>query len=286
MTAMTVARATLATGVTLEYVERGRADGHAGDLPARRHRLVALVRADAAAPAADDPGDCRHAARARRRPAGPTPIATPTWPATSPRSGRAADPVGGARRPLDGRRWWPSASPSIIRSAPRGLVLLGALPTIKGHPDVQALWDGALATLTDPVDPALVREFQESTVAPADCAGAARHLRRREPQGAGPGVAGDVPRVPRHRLLGRPRPHHRADAGRDRAGKDSFSRRQERDALAAGIRGAIVGLSGAGARDALGRAGARCRRRRAASCAGLPAATSTDRAQPPAGQDT
>ena len=46
-----------------------------------------------------------------------------------------------------------------------GLVLLGAFPTIKGHPEVQAFWDTALARLTDPVDPALARAFQESTIA-------------------------------------------------------------------------------------------------------------------------
>ena len=47
----------------------------------------------------------------------------------------------------------------------RGLVLLGTFATLKGHPDVQAMWDGTLATLVDPVDPAFVREFQESTLA-------------------------------------------------------------------------------------------------------------------------
>ena len=44
-------------------------------------------------------------------------------------------------------------------------MLLGAFPTIKGHPEVQAFWDTALARLTDPVDPALARAFQESTIA-------------------------------------------------------------------------------------------------------------------------
>ena len=80
-------------------------------------------------------------------------------------------------------------------------MLLGTFATIEDHPDVQAMWDGALATLVDPVDPALVREFQESTLATADSTGAARHLRRREPQGAGARMAGDIPRVPRPRLL-------------------------------------------------------------------------------------
>jgi pimeloyl-ACP methyl ester carboxylesterase/tetratricopeptide (TPR) repeat protein len=47
----------------------------------------------------------------------------------------------------------------------RGLVLLGTFLTIKGSSEVQALWDTTLASLKDPVDPAFVRAFQESTVA-------------------------------------------------------------------------------------------------------------------------
>jgi non-heme chloroperoxidase len=47
----------------------------------------------------------------------------------------------------------------------RGLVLLGTFATLKGHPDLQAMWDGTLATLVDPVDPAFAREFQQSTLA-------------------------------------------------------------------------------------------------------------------------
>jgi pimeloyl-ACP methyl ester carboxylesterase len=46
-----------------------------------------------------------------------------------------------------------------------GLVLIGSLPTWKDHPDFVGLWDSVVSTLTDPVDPAFVREFQESTLA-------------------------------------------------------------------------------------------------------------------------
>jgi len=46
-----------------------------------------------------------------------------------------------------------------------GLGLVGALATWKGHPDFVALWDSVVSTLTDPVDPGFVREFQESTLA-------------------------------------------------------------------------------------------------------------------------
>jgi pimeloyl-ACP methyl ester carboxylesterase len=47
----------------------------------------------------------------------------------------------------------------------RGLVLLGAFTTLKGNREVEALWDQAVAALEDPVDPAFVREFQQSTLA-------------------------------------------------------------------------------------------------------------------------
>ena len=41
-----------------------------------------------------------------------------------------------------------------------GLVLMGAFRTIHGHAGVQEFWDTAVSTLTDPIDPAFVREFQ------------------------------------------------------------------------------------------------------------------------------
>lgn len=47
----------------------------------------------------------------------------------------------------------------------RGLVLLGAFTTLKGNPEVEALWYQGVATLNDPVDPAFVRKFQQSTLA-------------------------------------------------------------------------------------------------------------------------
>jgi pimeloyl-ACP methyl ester carboxylesterase len=46
-----------------------------------------------------------------------------------------------------------------------GLVLMGAFRTIAGNVQVQDFWDTALATLTDPIDPALAREFQLGTLA-------------------------------------------------------------------------------------------------------------------------
>jgi non-heme chloroperoxidase len=46
-----------------------------------------------------------------------------------------------------------------------GLVLVGSLITWRGHPDFVELWNSVVSTLTDPIDPGFVREFQESTLA-------------------------------------------------------------------------------------------------------------------------
>jgi pimeloyl-ACP methyl ester carboxylesterase len=47
----------------------------------------------------------------------------------------------------------------------RGLVLLGAFHTLRGHEVVQELWDTAVGAMRDPIDPAFVRAFQDGTVA-------------------------------------------------------------------------------------------------------------------------
>lgn len=46
----------------------------------------------------------------------------------------------------------------------RGLVLIGASPTLRGNPAVLDLWQTTIAEIADPVDPDFVRAFQESTV--------------------------------------------------------------------------------------------------------------------------
>ncbi len=35
---------------------------------------------------------------------------------------------------------------------------------MRDNPDVQAIWDAAIATMTDPVDPEFVRDFQQRTL--------------------------------------------------------------------------------------------------------------------------
>lgn len=45
-----------------------------------------------------------------------------------------------------------------------GLALLGAPLTLKNKPAAQELWDSTISKLTDPVDPAFVRQFAEGTL--------------------------------------------------------------------------------------------------------------------------
>jgi pimeloyl-ACP methyl ester carboxylesterase len=45
-----------------------------------------------------------------------------------------------------------------------GLVFIGSFARLPEHPGVQELWDSAISTLTDPVDPKIVHDFQQSTI--------------------------------------------------------------------------------------------------------------------------
>ena len=47
----------------------------------------------------------------------------------------------------------------------RGLVVVGGFATMRGNAVFVEFWETAVATLTDPIDPAFAREFQESTLA-------------------------------------------------------------------------------------------------------------------------
>lgn len=48
-----------------------------------------------------------------------------------------------------------------------GLVLIGAFVPKPGNEGLRDLWESAVSNLTDPIDPAFVRKFQESTLAQA-----------------------------------------------------------------------------------------------------------------------
>jgi pimeloyl-ACP methyl ester carboxylesterase len=121
----------------------------------------------------------------------------------------------------------------------RGLVLLGAFPTVVGHPEVQAFWDGALARLADPVPDGLARDFQQSTLA------------QPLPPGALDFFIAESLRVPARVWRATFREFLDRDFSAELAtlrvptlvlwgDRDTFSRRTERDALASAIRGAIV----------------------------------------------
>src|SRR5262245_56401062 len=46
-----------------------------------------------------------------------------------------------------------------------GLVLVGSFATLHANPAVREFWDSVVSQLVDPVDPHLVREFQQGTLA-------------------------------------------------------------------------------------------------------------------------
>ena len=238
VTAMAVARLTLATGVTLEYVERGDrtgtpvvflhgvTDSWRSFEPMLPH-LPASIRAIAVTQrghgGSSRPEDYRY-----------VDFSADVAALLDALDIRSAVVVGHSMGSLVAQRF---AIDHPERTA--GLVLLGAMPTIKGHPDVQALWDGALATLADPVDPALAREFQVSTlaqpIAPAlldtyvaeSLKVPARVWKATFREFLDSDFSSEIGRISAPTLV-------------IAADKDAFSRRQERDALVAGIRGAVA----------------------------------------------
>jgi non-heme chloroperoxidase len=48
-----------------------------------------------------------------------------------------------------------------------GLVLVGSFFTIRDHPAVKDLWETVVSTISDPINPAIIRDFQQSTLARA-----------------------------------------------------------------------------------------------------------------------
>jgi non-heme chloroperoxidase len=238
MAAMTVARVTLATGVTLEYVERGDpkgtpviflhgvTDSWRSFEPMLPH-LPASIRAIAVTQRG-------HGGSSRPDGYRYTDFSADVAALLDALHIRSAVVVGHSMGSLVAQRF---AIDHPERTM--GLVLLGAMPTIKGHPEVQAFWDGALANLTDPVDPAIAREFQVSTlaqpIAPAlldtyvaeSLKVPARVWKATFREFLDTDFSSALGRITAPTLI-------------IAAEKDSFSRRQERDALVAGIRGSIV----------------------------------------------
>jgi pimeloyl-ACP methyl ester carboxylesterase len=71
----------------------------------------------------------------------------------------AAVIVGASSGGLVGQRFAIDFPDSIL-----GLVLLGAPLTFRNKPFAQELWDSTVSKLADPIDPAFVRRFAESTL--------------------------------------------------------------------------------------------------------------------------
>ncbi|MCG8350467.1 MAG: alpha/beta hydrolase, partial [Chloroflexales bacterium] len=46
-----------------------------------------------------------------------------------------------------------------------GLVIVGSFATYRGNPLIVEFWESTISQLSDPIDPSMVREFQESTLA-------------------------------------------------------------------------------------------------------------------------
>jgi pimeloyl-ACP methyl ester carboxylesterase len=235
---ITVSRLALATGVTLEYAERGPRDAppvillHGvtdswrsfepllAHLPADVRVLAITQRGHGGS---SRPDDYRYTALAGDIAAFSDALQLP--PAVI--VGHSMGSLVALRLALD--------RPDRVA----GLVLLGGFPTITGHPAVQAFWDTTLARLTDPVDPALARAFQESTIATAIAPAQldlfvaeslrvpARVWRETFREFLRADFSAELPRIEAPALI---------VAG----GRDTFSRRQERDALAARLRRATV----------------------------------------------
>jgi non-heme chloroperoxidase len=126
------------------------------------------------------------------------------------------------------------------------LVLMGAFSTLGGNRAVRELWDSAVATLKDPVEPGFAREFQESTLA------------NPVPEAFLDTIVAESLKVParvwRAALQGQMQTDLSPELARIKAptliiwgSKDGICTRREQDRLAASIRGSeFVPYAGAG----------------------------------------
>ena len=227
---ITVAQVALAAGVTLEYAERGPRDARPVIL---LHGVTDSWRSfEPLMPHL--PADVRLLAVTQRGHGGSSRPDDYRYTAFAGDVAAFMDALGLPRAVIVGHSMGSLVALRFALDHPdrtAGLVLLGALPTIVDHPEVQAFWDSAIAQLTDPVDPAMARAFQESTIA-APIAPAqldlfvaeslrvpARVWRETFREFLATDFSAELPRITAPALI---------VAG----GRDTFSRRQERDALA------------------------------------------------------
>jgi pimeloyl-ACP methyl ester carboxylesterase len=229
---------TLPTGVTLPYVERGRADGTpviflhgvTDSWRSFEHVLPLL------------PESIRAIAVTQRGHGDASRPAEYTYTAMANDVVQLMDALRISSAVLVGHSMGSLIAQSVAIDHPdrtRGLVLVAGLHTVKGHPEVEAMWQSVLATLADPVDPAFVRGFQESTVA------------NPLPAGQMDTFVAESLKVPARVWQALFRELLEADFSAElsritaptlimAAGKDGFSRREERDALATRIARAVV----------------------------------------------
>jgi pimeloyl-ACP methyl ester carboxylesterase len=157
-------RVTLASGITLSYAERGDKAGvplillHGYSDSWRSYQplmdaLPATVRAIAVSLRGHGDSD------KPRTPCDAPVMATDLM--------EFVDRLGIARAVIAGHSMGSLVAQRFAATAPQrtlGLVLLGAFRTLRGNPEVEALWREVCA-LADPVDPAFVGAFQQSTLA-------------------------------------------------------------------------------------------------------------------------
>ena len=231
-------RIALSTGVTVEYVERGPRDGRPVIL---LHGVTDSWRSfEALLPHL--PADVRAFALTQRGHGGSSRPDDYRYAAMAGDVAAFMDAMGLRRAVIVGHSMGSTVALRFALDHPEraaGLVLLAGFPSIKGHPEVQALWDSDLRDLRDPVPPALARAFQESTlarpIAPAQLdlfvaeslRVPARVWRAAFREFLDEDFSADLPRIEAPALL-------------IAAGRDPFSRRQERDLLASRLRRATV----------------------------------------------
>ena len=235
---ITVSQVRLATGVTLEYAERGPHDAEPIIL---LHGVTDSWRSfEPLMPHL--PADVRVLAVTQRGHGGSSRPDDYRYAALAGDVAGFMDALGLPRAVIVGHSMGSLVALRFAIDRPdrtAGLVLLGALPTIKGHPEVQAFWDTALAqvqrsgrsgagagvqesTIATPIAPAQLDLFvAESLRVPA------RVWRETFREFLAVDFSAEISRIAAPALI---------VAG----GRDTFSRRQERDALAAALRQATV----------------------------------------------
>lgn len=163
---VSIKRVSLSTGVTLPYAEQGSADGvpmlllHGytdcwrsfesvlPHLPAPIHAFAPTQRGH---------GDATRPERYRTRDFAADALAF-------------MDALGLERAIIAGHSMGATNAQRFAIDHPQrvlGLVLAGSFPSYRANPVVREFWEAGVALLSDPIDPAFVREFQVGTLAQA-----------------------------------------------------------------------------------------------------------------------